>query len=379
MPNAAANQVHAANAAVPHVQPAVHPPPDAQQAGGEPGISAQRRADLAGIDAELARLHTEKAAAENAGDFDRAQLLRQHMDSTYATRIQYSAVDNPPAVGAAGVIQHQMANPAFVVQGGVLAGGGAVGGLQTHAAAGATAPGASLAKPHYPIPASRAALCRMFRVDPTNSLADIEHADDTLMLKADGTFVSKSSKLKQIPDLNSYCLAVTMLEDYCLAAGRIAQSERHDHQMYIRRIAEFATIYDWSAVITYDDEFRRRVHAGRLPLRWRDEALGLVVSILFASLTKQRNAARGGGGGGGGGGNKKRPNGNSSGRTLKKAKFGQPGASLPDGSTVCFNFNSKNGCDGKLQNGTACTRSHVCANCGAAGHTFFACTEAEGG
>ena len=63
----------------------------------------------------------------------------------------------------------------------------------------------------------------------------------------------------------------------------------------------------------------------------------------------------------------------------EKAKFGQPGASLPDGSTVCFNFNGKNGCDGKLQNGTACTRSHVCANCGAAGHTFFACTEAEGG
>ena len=37
-----------------------------------------------------------------------------------------------------------------------------------------------LLEPHYPIRASRAALCRMFRVDPTNSLADIEHADDTL-------------------------------------------------------------------------------------------------------------------------------------------------------------------------------------------------------
>ena len=102
------------------------------------------------------------------------------MDSAYATRLQYSAAGNPPAVGAAGRIQQQMANPAFLVQGGVLASGGAVGGLQTHAAAGATAPGASLATPHYPIPAFRAALCRMFRVDPTNSLADIEHADDTL-------------------------------------------------------------------------------------------------------------------------------------------------------------------------------------------------------
>ena len=186
------------------------------------------------------------------------------MDSTYVTRLQYGAVGNPPAAEAA-LVQQQMADPAFVVRGGVFAGGGAVGGLQTHAAAGATAPGASLATPHYPIPAAWAALCRMFRVDPTNSLADIENADDTLIFKADGTLVKKSSKLKQIDDLNSYFLAVTMLEDYSLAAGRITQSERHDHQMFVRRIAQFATIYDWSAVIAYDDEFRRMVHAGR----WR--------------------------------------------------------------------------------------------------------------
>ena len=37
------------------------------------------------------------------------------------------------------------------------------------------------------------------------------------------------------------------------------------------------------------------------------------------------------------------------------------------------------GCDGKLQNGTACTRSHVCANCGDSGHKFSACSEPEGG
>ena len=83
-----------------------------------------------------------------------------------------------------------------------------------------------------------------------------------------------------------------MLEDYSLAAGRITQSERHGHQMFVRRIAQFATIYDWSAVIAYDDEFRRMVHAGRLPLRWRDEAIGLVVSILFASLTTPSGGRR---------------------------------------------------------------------------------------
>ena len=95
---------------------------------------------------------------------------------------------------AVGSVAH-LASPGFLVAGGLGGGGGgAVGQLQQQAAGG-PAGAYTLAQPRTPIPAHRAALARHFRSDTLVSLADTENDVDTLVLRTDGTFASKASKL----------------------------------------------------------------------------------------------------------------------------------------------------------------------------------------
>ena len=224
------------------------------------------------------------------------------------------------------------------------------------------------------------------------SLTETEMEQDTLMLKADGSFISRSSKLKEIVNLNEYFLACPGLEEYSIATGRMLESERANHQQHIRRVALFAQTYPWPLVIRWDNEFRRHLHAGRLALRWRDEAVALVLQILMtgasrdsaaraAAATAAAAAADAGGGDGGGAGRKgkrgqKRK---AAQQAFRKAKYAAAGVNLADGRAVCFNHNRAAGCSGKLKStGAACPRAHVCLHCGEAGHVLADCTSFSG-
>eukprot|EP01052_Picozoa_sp_SAG31_P034672 SAG31_NODE_4084_length_3603_cov_5.623002_3_plen_79_part_00 len=57
-------------------------------------------------------------------------------------------------------------------------------------------------------------------------MGDIENDVDTLVLRADGTFASKSSKLKQVEDLRGYFLAAPLLEDWSVSVGRMVDADR---------------------------------------------------------------------------------------------------------------------------------------------------------
>jgi len=364
--------------------------------GGAAAAAPQQSADLVALRREYSRLVRDIAARTDQGDWDSAALAEEQ---SRAQRI-LSHLNMFPAGSASGSM---LANQEFLVRGGTAGGGiGTIGLLRAQAADNRTMPGAyGPAQPLCDIPPSRAALIRHFNTGLNESMADRETNQDTMVFTSSGCFVPKARSLKQIPDLCGYFLAFPRLEEWMLANGRLSAEERPHHQAYCRKIAQYAQTYPWEAVAQFDDEFRRHVHYGLLLLRWKDEAVGLHVSILFASLakgsgTKTKSGGGGGGGGGGGsggggrgtsndsnkssGGNgNKRGNNGSGGRSLKKSKFGKDGVNLPDGSTVCYKFNSKNGCTGKLNDGTACTRSHVCANCGDSGHKFSACSEPEGG
>jgi hypothetical protein len=74
-------------------------------------------------------------------------------------------------------------------------------------------------------------------------LADREMEEDTLMLRTNGTFVKRSSKLKQVANLQEWFLAIPLLEDSSIANGRMLVEERIDHQHYMRRIAEYDQYY----------------------------------------------------------------------------------------------------------------------------------------
>jgi hypothetical protein len=233
---------------------------------------------------------------------------------------------------------------------------------------------------------------RYFRSDFSTSLTDIDAEDDTMLMKADGSWMRKSSKLKQISSLHEYFISYPLLEEWSVMNGWILPGERLDHGNYVRRLAQYAQTYSWAAVIAFDDEFRRQLHANNLVLRWRDEAVGLVMRILLASVKGGSGGSNGGGGsnrggggngggngghGGGNGGGNKRKADQLSGNAWKKAKFAQSGATLDDGRTVCFNFN-RFGCQGKTRDGTDCERAHVCLHCGADDHTLAGCSGFSG-
>jgi hypothetical protein len=93
-----------------------------------------------------------------------------------------------------------------------------------------------------------------------------------MLMKADGSWMRKSSKLKQISSLQEYFISYPLLEEWSVMNGRILPGERLDHGNYVRRLAQYAQTYSWAAVIAFDDEFRRQLHANNLVLRWRDEA-----------------------------------------------------------------------------------------------------------